>query len=86
MPAPRPADPDFETRILPEATPFTVGAAFAVDAIEALLLAQHATDPVWWQQPVERVSVAAETPVAAASIWSMVEVAAAPTAATATEL
>jgi hypothetical protein len=86
MPDPRPADLDFETKILPEETPFTVAAAFAVDAVEALLVAQHATDPVWWQKPVEQVSVAAEIPVAAASSWSMVEAAAAPTAATATEL
>lgn len=82
----RPADIDFEVKIIPEGTSFDMAAKLNVAVVELVLAAADAGDTVWWQAPADRVTVAGETPLAVASSWSLVEVLGAPVAPTSAEL
>lgn len=83
---PRPADIDYELRIIPTDTAARVEGRFDVGTLELLMAVANLADPTWWQVPGDSVQVASETPVRVASAWSLVEVADGPAAVTTTEL
>lgn len=81
----RDADLDVITRVVGGAEPGPVG-RFDVAALEALVDAASAADPVWWAPPAEVVVVGDGTPPALASSWGLVEAVEGPPAGTVTEL
>lgn len=83
-----PADIDFEQRVLiaDVAVPFAFGFGLWLQAHETIANAPTASDPLWWQAPATRITVADETPVAAASTWSLAAEPDVAASATATEL
>jgi hypothetical protein len=89
MPDPRPADLDFETKVILDedrGQRVDLLAGLALLAVETMAAAGDVGDPLWWQPPAAVVVVLPEPPVTVASTWSMTALRDIPTGATETEL
>jgi hypothetical protein len=71
----KPAPLTYETEVIGEreAPKLEVGGLLdRIGVLEAIGTCADVTHPIWWQPPEEVVSIAPETPVVAASNWSLV--------------
>ena len=84
MAAPRPADIDYELKVVgEEAAP---SGRFDARVAEALVAAATAADPTWWHAPADVVRVTTEPELALASAWDLVDAAPHVVLASVTEL
>jgi hypothetical protein len=89
MPDPRPADLDFETKVIlgdDRGLRIDLLGGLALLAVETMAAAGDVADPLWWQAPAAVVTVLPDPPVTIASMWSMSALADVPAGATETEL